>query len=153
VTEFEGALGCAEMSIVRPMIKKRQKNAAYLIKGLEPLQEFLQLPWHPPHTEHAFMIFPIVIKEGKGIKKSDLIHFIEKKGVETRDLMPLINQPYILEMFKHDTRHFPTAHWINEHGFYIGCHQKMKKPELDFIIKCFFDFINKHRATHGKKKK
>lgn len=154
VTEFEGALGCAELSIVRPMIKKRQQNSKYLIAGLKPLEEFLQLPWHPDHTEHAFMIFPLVIKEDKGFKKSDLVHFIEKRGVETRDLMPLINQPYILEMFKHDTKAFPASHWINEHGFYIGCHQKMGKPELDYIIKAFFDFFKPTaKSKNGKKKK
>jgi dTDP-4-amino-4,6-dideoxygalactose transaminase len=145
VTEFEGALGCAELPIAPRMVKQRQRNARYLIKKLQPLEPFIQLPSHPAHTEHAFMIFPVVVQPKAGITKRDLIHYLEFRGIETRDLMPLISQPHIKKLYNPDVKHYPVAHWINENGFYIGCHQKMGQEELDYIVKSFFDFTKKQR--------
>jgi dTDP-4-amino-4,6-dideoxygalactose transaminase len=147
VTEFEGALGCAELEIGRSIVKKRQANAAYLMKKLRPLQEHLQLPSYPAYSDHAFMLFPLVVRKGSKYSKRALVNFLEARGIETRDLMPLINQPYIVKEFKVKKGDFPVADWLNTSGLYIGCHQSMHKPELDYIVKAFFDFF----TNHGKK--
>ena len=147
VTEFEGALGCAELEKSRFIIKKRRANAAYLIKKLKPLDSMLQLPSYPAHSDHSFMIFPLVVRKESGFKKRDLVNFLESRGVETRDLMPLINQPYIQKGYKVHTGDFPVSDWLVSSGFYIGCHQAMGRPELDYIVKTFFEFFK----NHGKK--
>ncbi|MSU73673.1 DegT/DnrJ/EryC1/StrS family aminotransferase [Candidatus Kaiserbacteria bacterium] len=144
VTEFEGALGCAELEGGRAIVKARQKNAAYLIKQLKPLEQFLQLPTYPSYSDHAFMLFPLVLRKGPRVKKRDLVNFLESRSIETRDLMPLINQPYIRKNFSIRTGDFPVADWLNTHGFYIGCHQVMRQVELDYIVKVFFDFYKSH---------
>ena len=141
VTEFEGALGCAELESRREIVKKRQHNAHYLIKHLKPLEHLLQLPSYPPGADHVFMLFPLVVRKRQGFKKQDLVNFLESRGIETRDLMPLINQPYIRRMFKVRRGDFPVADWLNDCGFYIGCHQSMSEVELDYIVKTFFDFF------------
>lgn len=141
VTEFEGALGCAQLRVRNQILKKRRSNAQYLTLKLKPLEKFLQLPWHPKYCGHAFMMFPIVIRKGVGIKKSDLVNYLEERGIETRDMLPLISQPYIKKLYRIKTRDYPVANWINNYGFYIGCHQKMDRPELDYIVKSFFKYL------------
>lgn len=141
LTEFEGAVGCAQLEIADKILLRRQRNAAYLTQELKNLEKYLQLPWHPPHAGHAFMMYPIVLKKGVGVKKDDLINYLEYNGIETRDMLPLINQPFMKKMFKIKEKDYPVASWINHYGFYIGCHQKMRKPELDYIIKLFYKFF------------
>lgn len=148
VTEFEGALGCVELESGRSIVRSRQANARYLIKGLQDLQHLVQLPSHPEYTEHSFMLFPLVVQKKSGYTKRDLVNYLEAKGIETRDLMPLINQPYIKKTYKIQTGMYPVADWLNTSGFYIGCHQAMGKPELNYIIKTFRDFAR----LYGPKK-
>lgn len=140
LTELEGALGCAQLESVSNSFVKRKKNASYLLEKLRPLERQLQLPWNPPYADHVFMMFPIVIKKDSGIEKEKLANYLENKGVETRDLFPLISQPFYKEMFNLKAEDYPVADWVNNYGFYIGCHQEMSQTELDYIIKCFFDF-------------
>lgn len=144
VTEFEGAVGCAALDDAPRMMKVRKRNGAYLTKKLAHLGEHLQLPWFPPHSGHAFMMYPVVVKKGSSVKKQDLVNYLEERGIETRDLMPLINQPYLRKMFKLKESDYPVAQWINKNGFYIGCHQKMGSLELDFIAKTFSEFVQKN---------
>ena len=144
LTEFEGALGCAQLEIADKILSGRRANAGYLINKLDCLKECLQLPWHPKYCEHAFMLFPIVIKKNAGFKKADAVNYLEKHGIETRDMFPLISQPFYQKIFKIKKGDYPVADWINSNGFYIGCHQKMKKIELDYIVKTFFNFFKAH---------
>ena len=143
LTEMEGALGCAQLEVASKILAKRKANAQYLIKKLRPLQKFLQLPYHPPYSQHAFMMFPLVIKPGCEFGKSELVNYLENQGIGTRDMLPLINQPFYRQRFKIKQSDFPVADWINHNGFYIGCHQEMGKPELNFIVKIFNRFFKK----------
>ncbi len=150
VTEFEGALGCAALEVAPDMMKIRKRNGTYLTSRLKSLEKYIQLPSYPKHSGHAFMMYPIVVKARCGIDKQDLVNHLEGKGIETRDLMPLINQPYLKKMYGIKESDYPMAKWINGNGFYIGCHQKMGTRELDFIAGTFSSYIAK--AVGNKKR-
>jgi dTDP-4-amino-4,6-dideoxygalactose transaminase len=36
---------------------------------------------------------------------------------------------------------YPVARWINESGFYIGCHYYMGDDEVEFVVQAFHDFF------------
>jgi len=141
LTELEGALGCAQLATVNKIIAQRRHNARYLVQQLKKLGHYFQPPWHPAYAGHAYMMFPIVIKKGSGIKKIALVNYLEAQGIETRNMLPLINQPFCKKMFKIKQTDYPVADWINRNGFYIGCHQQMNRLELDYIVKQINNFV------------
>jgi len=142
-TEMEAALGVGQMERRNQILGARQKNAAYLLKKLKPFEKYLQLPWHPEKVEHSFMMFPIVVREGVGVKKQDLVMHLEEHNVETRDMLPLLNQPIYKKLFGDLEKKYPVAQWVNNNGFYIGCHQKLAKKEMDYMVAVFKDFFKK----------
>ncbi len=144
LTEFEGALGVAALKEFKKNLKLRQSYAHYLINGLKPLEKFLQLPSWPSHSEHAFMMFPLVIINN-AISRDKLIFHLENHNVETRYLLPLINQPIYKKLFGNLEPQYPVAAHLNKNGFYIGCHPEMKKRDLDYIIKVFGSFFLKFK--------
>ncbi|MDO8576690.1 MAG: DegT/DnrJ/EryC1/StrS family aminotransferase [bacterium] len=141
VTEMEGALGCAQLERYKPMIAKRKKNGAYLKKNLAQFEKHLQLPWNPAHADHVYMMFPIVIKEGSPVKKAELTHFLERHNIETRGMLPLINQPYNVALFGDLESKYPVARWINANGFYIASHQMLSAKERSYIVSAFKEFF------------
>jgi len=147
LTEFEGALGCAQIEVAPKDFAKRISNAKYLLKALQPLEKYIQLPWHPDYSEHVFMMFPLVIKEGTKVKKAELVNYLEKHSVETRDMLPLINQPFVKKVLGIKEKNYPVADWINKNGFYIGCHQEMRKVELDHIVRTLSSYFRLKKQT------
>jgi dTDP-4-amino-4,6-dideoxygalactose transaminase len=137
-TEMEAAIGLAQLENREEIIQKRKANAAFLIQNLKDLEEYIQLPYIPEDRDHMFMLFPIVLRRGN---KRDLVNFLEENGIETRDLLPLINQPFYRHLFKDAARDYPVATWLNDGGFYIGCHQHLKKEELEYIVQKFHEFF------------
>lgn len=132
-TELEAALGVGQLDGWREVIARRQRNAAYLTEGLRDLEDVIQLPRIRPRTEHAFMMYPIVVRPGRA-RKRDLVFFLESRNIETRDAFPLLSQPLYRRIFGPIAGRYPVALWLTRNGFYVGCHPSLGRRELDFII-------------------
>lgn len=152
MTELEGALGIAELKYLKKNIWLRQRYAAYLLNGMRRYERFLQLPTRPHDREHAYMMFTMIITDSR-ITRDELVAWLEDWNVETRYMMPVINQPVYVSMFGDLERKYPVAANINHRGFYIGCHPEMDKKSMDYILAVFAAFFRKKgliRDNHTK---
>jgi CDP-6-deoxy-D-xylo-4-hexulose-3-dehydrase len=134
ITELEAALALAQLETWPDMIAQRQFNAKLLSTRLCRFPE-LQLPKHRPLTGHAYMMYPIVVK---GPHKWDIVHHLESNGIETREMLPLTNQPAYRDWL--DPGLYPVADMINRCGFYIGCHQDLSMEDIDYVCYQFERF-------------
>lgn len=138
-TELEAALGLGQMKRYRQLIRKRKSIAKRLSKGLKSFEKYLQLPTVRKDHEHIFMMYPIVVKEG--VDRDDLILYLEKKGVETRSLLPLTNQPVYVGMWGSIEDKYPVAKHLNNNAFYIGSHPYLTNEDVDYVIQTFEDYF------------
>jgi len=138
VTELEGALGLAMIEDKDQMIIKRRKNAKELCERLKVFEDRIQLPSVRPESDHSFMMFPIVLRTEA---KVALVEHLEHNGVETRDMLPLTNQPYYNNILGVKEDDYPVAKWINNNGFYVACHQDLTPQEIDHIVESFEKFF------------
>lgn len=144
-TEMEAALGLAQLRRREEIIGAHQRNAAYLTEGLRPFEHWLQLPAIRAGAEHAFMMYPIVIRD-ETLPRDDLIRFLEERQIETRFMLPLLNQPIYRRLFGDLEPSYPVARTINARGFYIGCHQGFSQDDLDYILEMFAQFFRARRG-------
>lgn len=142
IGEIEGALGLAQLENKNQIMATRKENAAYLNQCLGRFTEYLQLPEFPNYMDHSFMMYPLVIREQSPFTRRLLVEFLEKNNIESRPMLPLLNQPIYLELFGNLEDDFPVAKWINHHGFYIGCHHGLVQSDLDYIVGVFTEFFN-----------
>lgn len=145
VTEMEGALGLAEFEGHEAMMKKRWGNGQFFMDRLRKFSDQLQVPTVRQGCDHAFMMLPLVLKTKK---KRDLVNYLEFNGIETRDMLPLTNQPFYRKHLGINEDDFPVAKWINENGFYIGCHQNLSDIERDYMVEIIESYF-----TQGTLKK
>ncbi len=140
-TEFEAALGLAQLEEKAKIIKARKATAARLTAGLADLSEHLQLPVVPEGREHMFMLYPLVVRSGE---KTPVVNFLEERGVETRDLLPLLNQPLYKRLFGERLEdEYPVARRLNRSAFYIGCHQYLTRADVDYVLATIHEFFRR----------
>ncbi len=137
-TEMEAALGLSQLRRKDAIIKRRKEIAAKYAQGLSDLSEHIQLQETPSDRDNVYMLFGIVYKGGD---KTELVDFLEENGIETRDLLPLINQPVYVKMFGNLENKYPVAKMLNHSGFYIGCHQYLTDKDIDYVISKFHEFF------------
>lgn len=142
--EFQAALGLVQLRKVKSILERRRFNVCCLNQGLAPLGEILQLPKYSDSV--SYLAYPIVIKEPDIISRKTLRHKLECAGIETRPLFGCIptQQPAYAYLKKKYEGKLPNAEYIGLNGFYIGCHQYLKKEDLDFVISSF------HKILKGK---
>lgn len=143
VGELEGAIGLGQLERSKDIINKRRENACFLTNALSSYENIIKLPKPKEYAEHSYMMYPIVIKETAEFSRSEIIYYLEKNNIETRPMLPLLNQPIYLKLFGDLQDAYPVAKWINEKGFYIGIHHGLGHTELEYIIERITGFLNK----------
>ncbi|TDT61022.1 DegT/DnrJ/EryC1/StrS family aminotransferase [Fonticella tunisiensis] len=143
IGEIEGALGLAQLERVGEIMSKRKENARYLTEALKKYSDVLQLPEFNDYIDHTFMMYPIVVRKNSTFTRDELTRFLEKNNIETRPMLPLLNQPVYKRIFGNIEDDYPVAKWINRSGFYIGCHHGLGKDELNKIKDVFDSFFKR----------
>jgi perosamine synthetase len=128
-TEMEAALGIGQLERHTSMLERRRAVAAQLVEVLDSPD--LQLPTIADGNEHAFMMFPIVCRR-PGLRDR-LVVALERSGVETRFLLPILGQPCYRGVLETSPGRYPATEYALANGFYIGCHQQMTDADVAHI--------------------
>jgi perosamine synthetase len=147
-TEMEAAIGLAQLERKDEIIARRTGIAAKYMQRLAGLSDVLQLPTIPDDRDHVFMLFPLVMRDGS---KRDMVNHLEENGIETRDLLPLINQPVYRKMFGDLEPQYPVATWLNNNGFYIGCHQTISDEMIEYVVNKLYAFFGRSARTSSNR--
>jgi len=132
--EFATAIANSRMNQMEEINEKRQEIVAYLNEGLSKHSDVLQLPKYS--RDVSYLAYPLVLKSGS---RKKLREDLEKRGIETRALFGSIptQQPSMKNFKKEYLGKIPNSDYLGKNGFYIGCHQYLKKDDLDYIIDSF----------------
>lgn len=153
LTEFEAALGLAQLEDYKSNLMARLRNAKHLTAGLKIINKHRGDPFdlrigaksEDYGGDHAWMIYPILLSVGAASRwafthysgsfpeKEPLMTWLNENGIETRDLMPLLGQP--AEPYASlDQYAFMTSRYIWRCGFYVGCHQYLTPDDIQHMV-------------------
>jgi dTDP-4-amino-4,6-dideoxygalactose transaminase len=142
-TEMEAALGLAQLEERDALNARRREIVARFNQALGNFEEHLQLPRPRLGSQHSYMFYPMTILNPQ-IGRDELVTFLEDRAIETRYLLPLINQPIYRKLFGDLDDQYPVASRLNKNAFYIGCHPDMDDEDVEYVIETFQEFF------HGK---
>jgi len=118
LTELEAALGLVELDSLAEIIKTRQFNASLL---------------GPTEPNHAYMFYPIFAED-----RDDLASYLADHDIQTRQIMPLTNQPIAQKYLKN--KKFPRATFVNNHGLLLPCHQYLSDKQIKYVVQTIKEF-------------
>jgi dTDP-4-amino-4,6-dideoxygalactose transaminase len=142
-TEMEAALGIAQLEEREWRDARRLAVVSRLTEALRSLDAYLQLPRPRPGVDHAYMFFPLLVRDP--ISRDDLVDHLEQNGVETRHLLPLIRQPIYRRLFGDLDDEYPVAARLDETAFYIGCQPELEDADVDYVIDVFHAYFAARR--------
>jgi len=147
ITEMEAAIGYAQLDEVdrENMLHTRRRNAQHLEAGIKRLNRDYGDTFNPYVVEEgntsAYMMYPIVLnkKDGECVDKEPWMAFLNEKGIETRDLLPILGQPIYKWL---DPSRYPVSDWLVKSGFYVGCHQYLFPEDIDYVLQSLEEACN-----------
>lgn len=136
ISDMQAACALAQMDRVEEFIAARKANFAYLKNGLKSCEEFLILPEATPGSDPSWFGFPITIKASAGIKRVDLLQYLDENKIGTRLLFAgnLTRQPYMKGRNFRISGDLTNTDIVMNDTFWIGVYPGLSKDMLDFVI-------------------
>ena len=136
ISDMQAACALAQMDRLEGFVEARKQNYAYLKKGLKSCEEFLLLPEATSNSEPSWFGFPITIKSAAGIKRVDLLQYLDENKIGTRLLFAgnLTRQPYMKDRNFRISGELSNTDIVMNDTFWIGVYPGLSREMLDYVI-------------------
>lgn len=146
MNELEAAVGLGSLEMYDKIIEKRRKNLLTMIGRLDEFDEYFMTIHENTGEKIGPHAFPIIIREGAPFTRDNLTDYLEKNGIETRDLF--LSMPTQCAGFYYLGKKlgdFPNAEYIGNNGLHIGVHQDLGKEHIDYLFHTLKSFLKRSR--------
>lgn len=143
MNEFEAAIGLGSLSEYHEIINKRHHNLIAMIKRLGEFSEYFFTIQEDEDERIGPHAFPIIVKENAPFTRDELVDYLDKHEIDTRDLfssMPTQCPGFAYLGYK--LGDFPNAEYMGNHGFHIGVHQDINDEHIDYIFRTLKSFTD-----------
>ncbi len=137
--EIQAAIGSRQIEDIDLFIERRRRIAKRVYEALEgsDLQVVGShtLSQDALSSSHSWMLIPIrITSEGAANKKTEILHILEKAGIETRPVLTgnFLAQPAIQRITRHatDPDNYKVASEISESTFLVGAHHDLEEAQI-----------------------
>jgi len=134
MTDIQAALGIAQVEKFEKMQEKRKQIIDWYKEELEPLTDVISLHKVETNVEHAWHLFPIVIKNPKLINRNEIIEFLNKSGVGTSvHFIPLHLQPFYQSNYGVKRGDFPNAERLFDGEISLPLHPALSQEDVRYV--------------------
>ncbi len=166
ITDWQASLGCSQIDKLNGFLKIRHHNAELLTEKLKNYQDSLILPVVKDGVNPSWFGYLISVKEGANFTKQELVEYLEKHKIGTRQLFAgnILRQPMFTEDdqinfrignsellnskdLNEDTyKKLPNTEFIMNNTFWVGTFPALGDEEMTRIARTIIDFIDEHRS-------
>ncbi len=143
ITDMQAACALAQMDRLEEFIAMRRANFDYLKERLSSLTHFVHLPEATPNSEPSWFGFPLVIKPESGVKRTDLLNYLDQNKIGTRLLFAgnLVKQPYMSTQRFRISGDLENTDVVMNQTFWLGVYPGLGKAHLDFVVEKLEEFF------------
>ncbi len=143
ITDMQAACALAQLERLPEFIATRRRNFAWLHTRLQSCAEFLHLPEATPHSEPSWFGFPLVLKPESGIKRLDLLNYLEQHKIGTRLLFAgnLTRQPYMIGRNFRVSGSLARTDVVMNQTFWLGVYPGLGEEQLEFMAARLEEFL------------
>ena len=143
ISDMQAACALAQMDRVDEFVAARKTNYTYLVERLQSCAEFLELPMPTPNSDPSWFGFLITLKESSGIKRTDLVNYLDQSKIATRLLFAgnLARQPYMIGRNFRVSGSLANTDVVMNQSLWLGVWPGLGIPQLDYIVTKLEEFF------------
>lgn len=148
LTDFQAAIGVAQLEKLPGFIKKRKENFEKLYSFFKQYNKYFILPTWEKEADPCWFGFMLVVKNTAPFTRLELVKYVEDHNIGTRNLFAgnLLHHPAYIE--RRDIRvagSMKNSDMIMNNGFWIGVYPGITPKMRDYVMKTFSDFIRPYQ--------
>ena len=138
ILELQASMGRVQLKKSDKIRRLRKANFNYLYENLTGFDDLILPKWDYENADICWFSFPLTTKGDRG----KLVAHLEKHGIETRSMFAgnILKHPAYKGVKAKQFGKLTEANYILEHSFWMTCHPRLTKENLEYIIKVFKDY-------------
>ncbi len=143
ISDMQAACALAQMERLDEFIAARKANFKYLKERLQSCEQFLHLPEATPKSDPSWFGFPLILKESAGVKRVDLLSYLDQHKIGTRLLFAgnLTRQPYMIGRHYRVSGELTNTDVVMNQTFWLGTFPGLTTEHLDYIVQKLEEFF------------
>ena len=143
ITDMQAACALAQLDRLDEFIEQRRANFAYLHERLQSCADVLHLPQATPRSNPSWFGFPVVLKESAGVRRVDLLNYLNENRIGTRLLFAgnLTRQPYMIGREYRVSGDLTNTDIVMNQTFWLGVYPGLQTPHLDYMVEKLEEFF------------
>ncbi|AOJ07555.1 lipopolysaccharide biosynthesis protein RfbH [Burkholderia mayonis] len=135
ITDLQAACALAQMDRLDGFVARRRSNFAFLKERLSRCDAFMHLPRATPRSNPSWFGFPLTLKEDAGVRRPDLLDYLNQNGIGTRLLFAgnVTRQPYMRDRQYRVSGDLTVTDAVMERTFWIGVFPGLNEDMLDYV--------------------
>lgn len=145
ITDMQAACALAQMDRVDDFVAARKRNFAWLGERLAGCADKLILPQATRESDPSWFGYPITLRDGCGVKRVELLRYLDEQGVGTRLLFAgnLTRQPYMQGQQYRVAGELPVTDKIMNDTFWIGLWPGLSDDHLEHAARSLETFLQR----------
>jgi len=145
LTDFQAAIGLAQLEKLPKFITKRQENYKILYNFFNKYKKYFILMSEDKNVDLSPFGFPVVVKESAPFTRNELTKYLENNKIGTRNVFAgnLLHHPAYIEIRK-NFRIFGEMNesdLIMNNAFWLGVWPGIDKKRMDYIKTVLIQFL------------
>jgi CDP-6-deoxy-D-xylo-4-hexulose-3-dehydrase len=143
-SELSAAFGLVQLDKLGENLKRRQRSFELTSSHFAKWPQHFTLPRLTEGVETGWHMFPVLIHEGSGIRRSELQQWMESHGVDTRMVWTgnAARQPAFRHRpFRAPEAGLPNADRVMEYGLILPNNHSLTDADCDYIGECIEGFL------------
>lgn len=135
ITDMQAACGLAQLERAAEFIATRKRNFTLLRDCLANLGDFLDIAQATPNSDPSWFGFPVTIKESSGVKRVDLLKYLDQHKIGTRLLFAgnLTRQPYFKDVEYRVVGELINTDRTMNQTFWLGVQPSLGQENFIFV--------------------
>jgi CDP-6-deoxy-D-xylo-4-hexulose-3-dehydrase len=148
LTDFQAAIGVAQLKKLSKFIKKRRLNFKKFYDFFSQYPDYFHLLKVEKKEKPSWFGFPAIVKKEAPFTRNELTKYLEKKLIGTRNVFSgnLLRHPAYLDLKnKRVVGIMKNADMVMNQAFWIGVFPGIEKPQLEYVLKTLKIFLDQYK--------
>ncbi|MBU3558355.1 lipopolysaccharide biosynthesis protein RfbH [Polynucleobacter sp. Nonnen-W13] len=136
ITDMQAACGLAQIEKLKSFIDKRKSNFIHLKELLKNSEEYLILPEKTLNSDPSWFGFPITLRQGSPVSRTDLLSYLDQNKIGSRLLFAgnITKQPYMQKQNYKIGGSLNNTNTVMENTFWIGLQPALSDQMLEYSV-------------------
>jgi CDP-4-dehydro-6-deoxyglucose reductase, E1 len=142
-TEVQAVIGMKQLSKLDGIINSRRLAHSEYCNGLDKYSDFFLFQEELRCGKSSQFGFGMVLRDDCPFTLKQISSYLQSREVETRPIIAgnIARHPALRTYIHGISGKLENCDEIMQRGFAIGCHQAVDTASVDYVVKCFDDFM------------